>query len=181
MGSLLTEGTAGAIFEIMEAPVVSVERRKVQGIVFADPGSNMNLITHELAQQLQLEGGLTKIFMNRENEDYSEREAEDAKRRMIRDQRQPKTHRQTCHPRKDSSAGLLSTSYKLGKGRTGRARSASRCVGKNLEKFPRGRGRHHTTTIKNGTQKSSHTKQDKGSPKPSREGRRRREKNVRLL
>ena len=30
MGSLLTEGTAGAIFEIMEAPVVSVEGRKTR-------------------------------------------------------------------------------------------------------------------------------------------------------
>ena len=28
MGSLLTEGTSGAIFEILEAPVVSVEGRK---------------------------------------------------------------------------------------------------------------------------------------------------------
>ena len=53
MRSLLAEGTAGAIFEIVEAPVVSVEGRKVPGIVFADPGSNMNFITHELAHQLQ--------------------------------------------------------------------------------------------------------------------------------
>ena len=49
MGSLLTEGTAGAVFEIMEAPVVSVEGRKTQSIVFIDPGSNMNFITLELA------------------------------------------------------------------------------------------------------------------------------------
>ena len=46
LGSLLTIETAGAIFEILEAPVVSVEGRKVQGIVFTDPGSNMNFITH---------------------------------------------------------------------------------------------------------------------------------------
>ena len=52
MGSLLTEDTTGAVFEFMEAPVVSVEGRKVQGIVLADPGSNMNFITHELAHQL---------------------------------------------------------------------------------------------------------------------------------
>ena len=58
LGSLLTEGTAGVDFEIMEAPVVSVEGRKVQIIVFTDPGSDMNFITHELAQQLQIEGGL---------------------------------------------------------------------------------------------------------------------------
>ena len=56
IGSLLAEGTARAIFEIMEAPVVSGEGRKVPGIVFTDPGSNMNFITHELAHQLQLEG-----------------------------------------------------------------------------------------------------------------------------
>ena len=31
MGSLMEEGTAGAIFKIVEAPVVSVEGRKVQG------------------------------------------------------------------------------------------------------------------------------------------------------
>ena len=49
MGSLLTEGTAGAIFKIVEAPVVSVEGRKTQSIVFIDPGSNMNFITLELA------------------------------------------------------------------------------------------------------------------------------------
>ena len=87
LGSLLAEGTAGAIFKIMEAPVVSVEGRKVQGIVFTDPGSNMNFITHKLAHQLQLEGAQTKIFMKRVNEDYTEREVkvywlgvEDAKR-----------------------------------------------------------------------------------------------------
>ena len=79
----------GAIFEILEAPVVSVEGRKVQGIVFTDPKSNMKLITHELAQQLQIERGLTKIFMKRVNKDYSEREVkvyclgvEDAKRQI---------------------------------------------------------------------------------------------------
>ena len=78
MGSLLAEGTAGAIFEILEAPVVLVEGRKVQGIVFADPGSNMNFITHELAHQLQIEGARTKIFMKRVDEDYTEK-----KRRCI--------------------------------------------------------------------------------------------------
>ena len=49
MGSLLTEGTEGTIFEITEAPVVSVEGRKTQSIVIIDPGSNMNFITRELA------------------------------------------------------------------------------------------------------------------------------------
>ena len=73
MGSLLTEGTAGAIFKIMEAPVVSVEGRKTQSLVFIDPGSNMNFITHELACQLQLEGTWTKIFMRRVNEEYTKR------------------------------------------------------------------------------------------------------------
>ena len=63
LGSLLTEGTARTIFEIIEAPVVSVEGRKVQVIVFIDSGSNMNFITHELAQPIQLEGRLTKVFM----------------------------------------------------------------------------------------------------------------------
>ena len=89
MGSLPAESTAGAIFKIVEAPVVSVEGRKVQGIVFADPGSNMNFITHKLAHQLQLEGALTKIFMKRVDEDYTEKEVkvyrigvEDAKRRI---------------------------------------------------------------------------------------------------
>ena len=43
--------------------MVSVEGRKVQGIVFINPGPN--IITHELAQQLQLEGGLTRVFMKR--------------------------------------------------------------------------------------------------------------------
>ena len=89
LGSLLTKGTAGAIFKIMEAPVVLVVGRKVQDIVFADPRSNMNFITHKLAHQLQLEGTCTKIFMKRVNEDYTEREVkvyrlrvEDAKRQI---------------------------------------------------------------------------------------------------
>ena len=74
LGSLLTESTEGTIFEITEAPVVSVEGRKTQSIVFIDPGSNINFITHELAGQLQLEGTLTNIFMKRVNEEYTERE-----------------------------------------------------------------------------------------------------------
>ena len=74
MGSILAEGTAGAIFEIVEAPVMSVEGRKVSGIVFTDSGSNMNFITHNLAQQLQLEGAHTKIFLKVVDEDYTEKE-----------------------------------------------------------------------------------------------------------
>ena len=53
-GSLLTEGTSGAIFKILEAPVVSTEGKKILNLVFIDPGSNINFITHELAGQLQL-------------------------------------------------------------------------------------------------------------------------------
>ena len=45
VGSVLAEATAGAIFEIVEAPVRSVEGRKVPGIVLTDSGSNMNFIT----------------------------------------------------------------------------------------------------------------------------------------
>ena len=89
MGSFLAEGTAGAIFKIVEATVVLVEGRKVRGIEFADPGSDMNFITHELAHQLQLEGARTKIFMKRVDEEYTDREVkvyrirvEDAKRRI---------------------------------------------------------------------------------------------------
>ena len=89
MGSLLTEGTAGAVFEIMEAPVVSLEGRKTQSIVFVDPGSNMNFTTQELAYQLQLEGARTKIFIKRVNDEYIKREVkvyqlwvEDAKRQI---------------------------------------------------------------------------------------------------
>ena len=73
----------------MEAPVVSMEGRKVQGIVFTDLGSDMNFITHKLVQQLQLEGGRTKIFMKRVNEDYTKRDVkvyhlgvEDTKRQI---------------------------------------------------------------------------------------------------
>ena len=74
MGSILAEGTAGAIFEIMEAPVMSVEGRKVQGIVFTDFGSKMNFITHNLAQKLRLEGANTKIFLKGVDKDYTEKE-----------------------------------------------------------------------------------------------------------
>ena len=34
-----------AVFKIMEAPVVSVEGRNIQSIVFLDSGSNVNFIT----------------------------------------------------------------------------------------------------------------------------------------
>ena len=51
-----------------------VEGRKVQGIVFTDSGSNMNFITHDLAQQLRLEGANTKIFLKVIDEDYTEKE-----------------------------------------------------------------------------------------------------------
>ena len=88
-GSLLTEGTSGAIFEILEAPVVLTEGEKILSLVFIDPGSNINFITHELAGQLQLEGTLNKIFMKRVNEEYTEREVkvyrlgvEDAKKQV---------------------------------------------------------------------------------------------------
>ena len=74
MGSILAEGTAGAILEIMEAPVMSVEGRKVQGIVFTDSGRNMNFITHNLAQKLRLEGANTKIFLKGVDKDYTEME-----------------------------------------------------------------------------------------------------------
>ena len=39
--SIPAKGTAGAIFEIVEAPVRSVEGTKVPGIVFTNSGSNM--------------------------------------------------------------------------------------------------------------------------------------------
>ena len=73
MGSILAEGTAGAIFKIVEVPVLSVEGRKVSGIMFMDSGSNMNFITHDLAQQQQLEGAHTKIFLKVVDEDYTEK------------------------------------------------------------------------------------------------------------
>ena len=73
-GSLLIEGTSGAIFEILEAPVVSTGGKKILSLVLIDPGSNINFITHELATQLQLEGTLNKIFMKRVNEELTERE-----------------------------------------------------------------------------------------------------------
>ena len=55
---------------MIEAPVVSVEGRKTQSIVFIDPGSNMNFITRELAYQLQLEGAWTTVFMKRVDKEY---------------------------------------------------------------------------------------------------------------
>ena len=54
LGSLLAEGNAAATFELVEAPVMLVEGRKVPGIVFTDSGSNTNILIHNLAQQLQL-------------------------------------------------------------------------------------------------------------------------------
>ena len=79
----------GAIFKILEAPVVSTEGKKILSLVFIDPGSNINFITHKLAGQLQLEGMLNKIFIKRVDEEYTEREVkvyrlgvEDAKKQV---------------------------------------------------------------------------------------------------
>ena len=44
VGSILKADTAGSIFEIVKAPVLSVKGRKVLGIVFMDSGSKMNFI-----------------------------------------------------------------------------------------------------------------------------------------
>ena len=52
IGNLLTEGTLGAFFEILQAPVVSTGGKQIPSLVFIDPGSNINFITHELAGQL---------------------------------------------------------------------------------------------------------------------------------
>ena len=76
VGSLLTAGTAGAIFEIMKAPVLSVKGRRVLGIVFMDSGSNMNFITHDLAQQLMLEGASAQIRLKVVDKDYTEKEVQ---------------------------------------------------------------------------------------------------------
>ena len=91
MTSLLTRGTAVPVFKIMEAPLVSMEGRKTKSIVIVDPGSNMNLITRELAYQLQVEGAQTMIFIKRVNEEFTEREVtvyrlgvEDAKKQVHR-------------------------------------------------------------------------------------------------
>ena len=73
-GSLLTEGTSGAIFEILEAPVVLTEGKNILSLVFIDPWSNINIITQELAGQLQLEGTLNKTFIKIVAEEYTERE-----------------------------------------------------------------------------------------------------------
>ena len=88
-GSLLTEGTSGAIFKILQAPVVLTEGKKILSLVFINPRSNINFITHKLAGQLQLEGTLSKIFIKRENEDYTKKEVkvyrlkvEDAKKKV---------------------------------------------------------------------------------------------------
>ena len=69
-------------------------------------------------------------------------------------------------PEKTPPPEVLSKLYKLRKGRTGQTRSVSRGVGKSLEKFPRGRGRRHTTTVKNNTQRKRLThKMGPGQPK----------------
>ena len=73
VGSILNANTVGSIFEIVKAPVLSVKGRKVQGIVFMDSVSNTNFITHELAQQLQLERVSTQIHMKVVDEDYNKK------------------------------------------------------------------------------------------------------------
>ena len=69
--------------------MVSTEGKNILNLVFIDPGSNINFITHELAGRLQLEGTLNKIFIKRVDEEYTEREVkvyrlgvEDAKKQV---------------------------------------------------------------------------------------------------
>ena len=73
-GGLLAAGAAGAVFEILEAPIHSQEGRKEQGVVFADPGSNMNFITHDLAGRLQLQGTKTNIYLKVVDSEYQAKE-----------------------------------------------------------------------------------------------------------
>ena len=61
-------------YEILEAPVVLTEGKKILSLVFIDPRSNINFITPKLAGQLQLEGTLNKTFIKRVAEEYTERE-----------------------------------------------------------------------------------------------------------
>ena len=73
VGSILTAGATGAIFEIVEAPVLSEEGRWVPGIVFMDSGSKMNFIAHKLAQQLELEGAHAKICPKVVDNDFTKK------------------------------------------------------------------------------------------------------------
>ena len=73
-GDLLAEGAAGAVFEILEAKIISQEGRSAEDRVFIDGGSNMNFITHKLAEKLQLEGKKTDIFLKVVDSEYQSKE-----------------------------------------------------------------------------------------------------------
>ena len=73
-GSMLAEGAAGAMFELLYAPVRSQEGARTIDTVFIDGGSNMNFVTNELAAKLGLEGTETTIFLRVVDEQYREKE-----------------------------------------------------------------------------------------------------------
>ena len=66
--------TAGAMFEVLHAPVCSQEDSKVTDIVFIDGGSNMIFVTHTLAGKLDLVGTRTSIYFWVVNKQYWEKE-----------------------------------------------------------------------------------------------------------
>ena len=48
--------------------------RKEQGVVFVDTGSNINFITHKLAERLQLKGSKTNIYLKVVDSEYQAKE-----------------------------------------------------------------------------------------------------------
>ena len=71
---MLAAGAAGAIFEILREPTVSLGGKRQEAVVFADPGSNMNFISHTLADKLQLQGTKTDIFLKVVDSEYQAKE-----------------------------------------------------------------------------------------------------------
>ena len=73
-GEMIRAGTLNSIFEFVHAPVVSREGERVEAIMFADPGSNLNFIRHDLAKQLKLVGVPTPIYLRVVDTEYREKE-----------------------------------------------------------------------------------------------------------
>lgn len=73
-GPSVLKGTLSAIFEFVPAPVQNPHSgQESYAIVFVDPGSNVNFIKTDLAEQLGLEGVQTTIHLRVIDSDYQEK------------------------------------------------------------------------------------------------------------
>ena len=77
IGNQLTKGTRSTLFEFTTAKLVSHNSdNQLDGIIFTDPGANINFIRTKVAEELGLKGNPTVIQLRVVDQEYVEREAQ---------------------------------------------------------------------------------------------------------